>query len=84
MSIKLCHKYCRDTECKTCLADHEALAKELDKLTGDNTVGHLGKIHRWMELKGKVAETEWGWATPATFEEENIQGYVQDYKDGKI
>jgi len=84
MSVKLHHRYCRDTHCKTCLADHNALEKELDKLTGDNTVDHLGKIHRWMGLKGRVAETEWGWATPATFEEETIQEYVRDYKAGEI
>ena len=78
------HQYCRMTDCRLCLADHEALEKALDELTGDNTVDHLGRMHRWMKLKGREAETEWGWATPQTFEEKNIEEYVQDYKAGKI
>jgi len=78
---KLTHPICKDTNCATCLRDHEKLSKELEKRTGNNKVDHLGKYRKYLEdRKGLNCETEWGWAHPFVFEERYIAEYVAQWK----
>lgn len=80
--IKLHHPNCKQYRCPICFEDHDMLGRLLNKLCGtDNKVDHLSKIHKWMSDKGINPETEWGWATPETFEETNIKAYVDWYKE---
>ena len=79
--MKLSHLYCRNTDCKLCLIEHEALEQKLEELTGDDTVDHLGKYHKWVGDNGHEPETEWGWATPLSFDDKLIQEYVDWFKE---
>lgn len=78
--MKLSHPYCQDSDCRICLEEHLALGRKLDELTGDDTVDHLGKYHKFVSDSGHEAETKWGWATPLSFNDELIQEYVDWYK----
>ena len=77
--MKLTHEICWDTNCGICFDEHTELGKELDRRTGNNSVDHLGKYHKWLGDHGIEPETEYGWATAASFEEENINAYVADW-----
>lgn len=77
--MKLSHPYCQDTDCKVCLKEHEALGHRLAELTGDDTVDHLGKYHKWVGDNGYEPETDWGWATPLSFDDKLIQEYAAWY-----
>lgn len=77
----LTHPNCRNIDCGVCFKDHTKLQKKLEELTGDNKAyDHLGKYHKWLSDNGINPETEWGWATPESFEEENILAYVKWFK----
>ena len=83
--VRLHHINCQDSKCHICLRDHLDLAELLDNLCNtDNRIDHLGKLHLWMSKNGYVTETEWGWATPETFEKDNIEAYVNAYKKGEV
>ena len=83
--MRLSHPNCMVKRCEVCLSEHEELGKYLDTLCGTgNKVDHLGKIHLWMSKQGINPETEWGWAIPETFSEENIRQYVADFKEVEV
>jgi len=46
-----------------------------------NKVDHLGKYHKWLTDNGIKAETEYGWPTSKTFDDENIQKYIAWYRE---
>ncbi len=74
--MNLTHKNCNDDRCALCFKEHTDLGYELEMRTGINTVDHLGKYHKWLSDHGIEPETEWGWATDASFDEDNINAYV--------
>lgn len=71
------HPNCELPKCEICMADHIDLQKELEKRTGNSRIDHLGKYHGWMSQHGIPAETEFGWATPQAFDDNNISAYVE-------
>lgn len=75
------HPNCALPKCEICMADHVALQAELEKRTSDTRTDHLGKYHLWLSRHGIPPETEFGWATPETFDDENIAAYVADMTD---
>lgn len=75
------HPNCKDSDCHVCFEDHTTLGAELASRTADHSVDHLGLYHRWLSKHGINPETEWGWATPETFEETNIHAYVMEHID---
>ena len=78
--MELHHKNCQDTECSICFSDAIKLEKYLCKQTGTgNRVDHLGKYHKWLADNGINPETEFGWFTSDTFDDENIQNYIAWY-----
>ena len=78
--MEMRHPNCRNDRCSVCLRDHGLLNDLLDKLTGDDTVDHLGRYRSWLERNGGNFETEWGWATPEVFEDDNINSYAKWYR----
>lgn len=75
------HPNCEIANCKSCLADHEALEEALRLRTGLETVEHLDKYRSFMDKRlGKSSETEWGWARSEVFEEKNIEAYVKSWE----
>jgi len=80
--VILRHINCRKSDCHICMEDHEKLGEVLEKLTDNDRVDHLGKYHMWLSKHGIEPETEWGWATPETFEDKNIGQYVHDFLEG--
>ena len=80
IDIELHHPNCKISRCPVCFEDHENLSHLLNDLCStQNKVDHLGKYHKWLGDNGINPETEWGWATPATFETVNIEAYVTWY-----
>ena len=80
IKIGLHHKFCQDVRCRQCLKDHEDFGKELERLTGNSYVDHLGKFRMWIEKQVSYeVETEWGWAHPDTITEEFAKEYAQDF-----
>jgi len=83
--VRLHHPNCRDNRCSTCLSDHLKLGKLLDNFCKtDNRIDHLGKIHLWMSKNNQQPETEYGWATPETFDMDNINAYIEAYINGEV
>ena len=83
--IGLRHRFCRDTECRQCLADHESFGKELEKKTFDSYPDHLGLFRKWIESQVSYeVETEWGWSHPDIITEEFADAYAKDFLDKKI
>jgi len=78
------HIDCRNPDCAVCLEDHFALGRELDRLTGNDKIDHLGKMHKWMSDNGMKPETEWGWATVETFWDSTIAAYVAWFKGEEV
>ena len=76
---KLTHRNCQDTRCRQCLYEHEMLGQELAERTGAPQYDHLGSYHSWLLSRGIEPETEWGWATDASFDEANIAAYVAEW-----
>lgn len=70
---------CKYTDCKTCLAKHAALADELRKKTGVTRTDHLMNYRKWWDEQGIESETEYGWAEPFIFEQENIDRFMDEY-----
>ncbi len=64
-----------------CLEDHIALGEYLEERTHLFHVDHLGRYRGWIDKHGIPAETEWGWATAETFDEENIEAYIKEASD---
>jgi hypothetical protein len=60
------------------MEDHEALEALLIKRTGNDAIDHLGHYHRWLSEHNIEPETEYGWATPESFEQNNINAYVME------
>jgi hypothetical protein len=60
------------------MEDHEQLQQILEERTGIDTIDHLGQYHSWLSKHGISPETEYGWATPESFDEENINAYVEE------
>ena len=73
------HPMCKLSRCETCLTDHIALEKELKRRCGGGNFDWLSKYHKFMKSRPGGAETEFGWATPESFEEENIQAFVDEW-----
>ena len=74
------HSMCQDHDCKICLDDHIALEQELKKRCGGANLDWLSKYHKFITLNFGEAETEFGWATPKSFDESNIDAFVNDWK----
>ncbi len=77
--VLLRHKFCRNSDCKTCLDDHQTLGEKLEWLTDNDSSDHLGKYHAWLSKNGITPETEWGWATPESFLKVNMEAYADDF-----
>jgi hypothetical protein len=77
MKVVLRHINCEDVDCRTCLADHLALGEELARLTNNQREDHLGRYEMFLRKILKIeTQTEWGWATQESFDEKNIEQYV--------
>lgn len=70
------HPNCRVSQCETCMTDHLTLEQELRRRCGGANFDWLSKYHTFMQSRRGGAETEYGWATPESFDEENIQAFV--------
>ena len=83
--MNLSHPYCQNTECHVCFREHIMLGDYLDeKCETNNNIDHLGKYHKWMSDNGFVPETEYGWASPETFNDNNIEAYIKNYLESDI
>ncbi len=73
------HPNCKQDNCEVCLEDHEALEERLRKEMGGNLIDHLCQYRKFMDKRlGRSSETDWGWACPEVFEEENIKAYLRE------
>lgn len=78
--MKQHHQNCKDPDCRECFDDVMNLKDVLDHLTGHPPKeDHLGRYRGWLETKGFVAETEYGWPTPIVFNDKMIKEYVNEY-----
>ena len=69
------HAECQDTHCSVCLEDALALGDELRRRIGGNC-DLLGAYHGWLAANGIPNETEWGWVSPESYDENNIAAFV--------
>ena len=77
--MKLTHKNCKNQDCQVCMKDSMELMHILDYKTGDDTVDHLGKYHSYLSKHGIEPETEWGWFTEESFDDDNINAYCNNF-----
>lgn len=74
------HPMCKHFRCEVCMEDHMALERLLRERCGGGNADWLSKYHTFMKSRpGGGAETVHGWATPESFEEENIAAFVADW-----
>jgi hypothetical protein len=80
------HAMCREAVCPTCLADHTALADYLAEQCGTDRLDWLSEYRKWLEgtFPGGIWETQYGWASPATFAPENIAAFIEEWNDGWV
>ena len=78
--MKLHHINCQDSRCSVCFNDSLKLEKYLqEKTKTGNKIDHLGKYHKWLSDNNINPETEWGWFTIESFDDKNIQNYIDWY-----
>lgn len=83
--VGLHHRFCQNERCYQCLLDHEEFGRELERLTDNSSVDHLGKFRRWIEKQVSYeVETEWGWAHPDTITQDYANRYAKDFLGEKI
>jgi len=79
--MKLTHIDCKNPRCSICFQDAQKLEDYLTEKTGNDKVDHLGKYHKWLSDHNVNPETEWGWFTKEAFDDENIENYINWFKD---
>ena len=79
--MKVRHINCQDTKCPVCLNDAVKLEKLLQEKTGTgNKYDLLGKYHKWLADNGIPNETEWGWPSVETYDDDNIERFCEGFK----
>lgn len=73
------HPFCKDPYCPWCLSDHEVLADYIKRETGVADMDHLQRYRLFLEKRhpGVEFETEWGWAHPDVFKDENVAEFIR-------
>ena len=75
------HPNCTNDRCKTCLQDADNLMIYLEGATGDTWHDLLGKYRSWLDNNDIYAETEHGWPSINVYLPENIDAFVEYWKD---
>lgn len=71
------HHNCAESDCRTCLDDHQALADYLQEKIG-GCQDWLGEYRKWLDANGIPAEVN-GWASRQAFDEKNVSAFIKDW-----
>src|SRR3990167_2068802 len=79
-NMEMMHHNCRDSYCLFCMRDCQKLEEQLKVVTGTgNLYDLLGRYHKWLSSNGIPAETEWGWFSPESFDDTNIERFCTKF-----
>ena len=71
------HPDCAESDCQTCLDDHQALADFIESKIG-YSLDWLGEYRAYLDAKKIPAEVN-GWASRQAFDEKNVSAFIEDW-----
>ena len=71
------HPDCAESDCQTCLDDHQALADFIESKIGYSR-DWLGEYRAYLDAKKITAEVN-GWASRQAFDGKNVSAFIEDW-----